>query len=279
MIRRVRPQASNGLALFAALLVAAIAIAPILWGLSTALKPEAQILAYPPHWLPHPPTLTTFQSVWTDSPLPVYFRNSVITTAGALVLSLLVSVHAAYAFSRFRFRGRSALLVGLLATSMMPGVAILVPLYHLAVVTHLYDTYAAMILVYAAWNVPILVWLLRSFFDTVPRELEEAALVDGCGRVRAFYRIVLPMSRPGLLSAAVLVIMYVWNDFLIAFTLTIDDPRRTLSVGLYTYVSNYGIDYGHLMAATIVALVPVVAVFFLLQRHLISGLMSGALKG
>ncbi len=97
--------------------------------------------------------------------------------------------------------------------------------------------------------------------------------------MHAFYRIVLPMSRPGLLSATVLVIMYVWNDFLIAFTLTIDDPRRTLSVGLYTYVSNYGIDYGHLMAATIIALVPVMLVFFMLQRHLISGLMSGALKG
>ena len=279
MIRRARQPVIGGIALLAALLVAVIAIGPILWGLSTALKPEAQILAYPPGWLPHPPTLATFRSVWNDSPMPIYFRNSIITTAGALALSLLVAVHAAYAFSCFRFRGRSALLVGLLATSIMPGVAILVPLYHLAVVTHLYNTYAAMILVYAAWNVPILVWLLRGFFDTVPRELEEAALVDGCGRVHAFYRIVLPMARPGLLSAAVLVIMYVWNDFLIAFTLTIDDPHRTLSVGLYTYVSSYGIDYGHLMAATIIALVPVVAVFFMLQRHLISGLMSGALKG
>jgi multiple sugar transport system permease protein len=279
MNRRARRRTAEVLALLAALLVAVIAVAPILWGLSTALKPEAQILVYPPRWLPHPPTLATFLSVWRDSPLPVYFRNSVITTTGALALSLLVAVHAAYAFSRFRFRGHSALLVGLLATSMMPGVAILVPLYHLAVITHLYNTYVAMILVYAAWNIPILVWLLRGFFDTVPRELEEAALVDGCGRMHAFYRIVLPMSRPGLLSAAVLVIMYVWNDFLIAFTLTIDDPRRTLSVGLYTYVSNYGIDYGHLMAATIIALVPVVAVFFMLQRHLISGLMSGALKG
>ena len=263
MIRQARQQVVGGMALIAAVLVAVIAVSPLLWGLSTALKPEAQILAFPPNWLPHPPTFATFRSVWSDSPLPVYFRNSVITTAGALALSLLVAVHAAYAFSRFRFRGRSALLVGLLATSMMPGVAILVPLYHHAVITHLYNTYTAMILVYAAWNVPILVWLLQGFFDTVPRELEEAALVDGCGRVRAFYRIVLPMSRPGLLSAAVLVIMYVWNDFLIAFTLTIDDPHRTLSVGLYTYVSNYGIDYGHLMAATIIALVPVVAVFFI----------------
>lgn len=279
MIAPWRRRGGDIAAVTAALLVVAVAAAPILWGLSTALKPEQQILTFPPRWLPAPPSLAAFRSVWSESPLPVYFRNSVITTFGALALSLAVAVHAAYAFSRFRFRGRSVLLVALLATGMMPGVAILVPLYHLAVITRLYNTYVALILVYAAWNVPILVWLLRGFFDTVPRELEEAAMVDGCSRLRAFYRIVLPMARPGMLSAAVLVIMYVWNDFLIAFTLTIDDPRRTLSVGLYTYVSNYGIDYGHLMAATIIALVPVMCVFFLLQRHLISGFMSGALKG
>jgi ABC-type glycerol-3-phosphate transport system permease component len=195
------------------------------------------------------------------------------------VVALLVSVHAAYAMARFRFRGKNLVMLGLLATSMIPGIAILVPLYDLSVHAKLYDTFAGLVIVYAAWNVPILVWLLRGFFESVPIELEEAARIDGCSRLRAFYKIVLPMSQPGLLAAAIMVIMFVWNDFLIAFTLTISENRRLLSVGLYTYISNYGVEWGQLTAATMIALLPVVAVFFLLQRRLVEGLMAGALKG
>jgi ABC-type glycerol-3-phosphate transport system permease component len=269
----------NTLAGIASALVIAIALLPVLWGLSTSLKPAAQILTFPPRWLPDPPTLASYVQVWQQSNFPTYFRNSVVVTLAALAVALVVSVHAAYAMARFRFRGKNLVMVGLLATSMIPGIAILVPLYDLSVHVKLYDTFAGLVIVYAAWNVPILVWLLRGFFESVPIELEEAARIDGCSRLRAFYRIVLPMSQPGLLAAAIMVIMFVWNDFLIAFALTISEQRRLLSVGLYTYISNYGVEWGQLTAATIIALLPVVAVFFLLQRRLVEGLMAGALKG
>lgn len=263
----------------AGLAVAALALLPLLWGLSTALKPTAQILTYPPAWLPNPPTLLSFEQVWTQSNLPIYFRNSVWVTVISLVLSLFLSVHAAYGLARFGFRGKAALMVGLLATSMIPGIAILVPLYNLAVHTGLYNTATGMIIVYAAWNVPMLVWLLKGFFESIPAELEEAALVDGCGRFKAFYLIVLPMSRPGLLAGSIMAVMFVWNDFLIGFTLAISEQRRILPVGLYTYISNYGVEWGQLMAATIIALAPVIITFFVLQRFLVQGLMSGAVKG
>jgi ABC-type glycerol-3-phosphate transport system permease component len=278
-MKRRRLVLGNTLAAFGAALVVAIALLPVMWGLSTSLKPADQILAFPPKWLPDPATLTSYTQVWQQSNLPIYFRNSVIVTLASLVVALIVSVHAAYAMARFRFRGKNAVMLGLLATSMIPGIAILVPLYDLSVHAKLYDTFAGLVIVYAAWNVPILVWLLRGFFESVPIELEEAARIDGCSRLRAFYKIVLPMSQPGLLAAAIMVIMFVWNDFLIAFTLTISENRRLLSVGLYTYISNYGVEWGQLTAATMIALLPVVAVFFLLQRRLVEGLMAGALKG
>ncbi len=263
----------------AALGVAALALFPLLWGLTTSLKPADQILAYPPLWVPNPPTLQSFREVWQQSNLPIYFRNSIIVTSASVIFALVLSVHAAYGLARFSFRGKAALMVGLLATSMIPGVAILVPLYNLAVHTGLYDKRLGMIIVYTAWNVPTLVWLLKGFFESIPAELEEAALVDGCSRLRAFYLIVLPMSRPGLLAGSIMAIMFVWNDFLIGFTLAISEQRRLLPVGLFTYISNYGVEWGQLMAATVIALLPIVIAFFLLQRFLVQGLMSGAVKG
>lgn len=275
-----RRTASQQALLFAAAVVACVlAAAPVAWGLLTALKPAAQVITYPPQLLPHPLSLEHFRQVWQESAFPVYFGNSIFVTAAALCASLVLSVHAAYGLARFEFRGKTVLLLGMLATSMIPGVAILVPLYNISVKTGLYNTYAGLILVYTAWNIPLLVWLLKGFFERVPLELEEAALVDGCSRLRAFYSIVLPMARPGLLAGSIMGLMFIWNDFLIGFTLTISESRRLLPYGLYAYISNVGIDWGQLMAATVLALVPVVLAFLVMQKWLVQGLMAGAVKG
>jgi multiple sugar transport system permease protein len=263
----------------AAIVACAFALGPILWGVLTALKPGEEILTYPPRWLPSPITLTHFVTVWQDGYFPTYFRNSLFVTAIATMLSLAFAVHAAYGLARFDFVGKTGLMLTILATSMIPGVAILVPLYNISVNVGLYNSFAGVILVYTAWNIPLLVWLLKGFFESVPVELEEAALVDGCGRFRAFYLIVLPMARPGLLAGSIMVMMFIWNDFLINFTLTISEDRRLLPVGLYAYISNIGIDWGPLMAATVLSLVPIIIAFLILQRWLVEGLMAGAVKG
>lgn len=270
----------NRLALsFAAFAACAFALGPIVWGVLTAFKPSEQLLSYPPHWLPSPITLSHFVTVWQDGFFPLYFRNSLIVTCAALFVSLFFSVHAAYGLARFEFRGKTALMLTILATSMIPGIAILVPLYNLSVHTGLYNTFSGLILVYAAWNIPLLVWLLKGFFESIPIELEEAALVDGCSRTRAFYLIVLPMARPGLLAGSIMAMMFVWNDFLINFALTISEDRRLLPVGLYAYISNIGVDWGPLMAATVISLIPIVLAFLVMQRWLVEGLMAGAVKG
>jgi multiple sugar transport system permease protein len=176
------------------LLACIFAAGPVIWGILTSLKVPTQVVAYPPDLLPRPPTLENFVAVWNESSFPVYFRNSLVVTAASVIVSLLLAVHAAYGLARFHFRGKTLLMLGILATSMIPGIAILVPLYNLSVHVKLYNTLTGMILVYTAWNVPLIVWLLKGFFEKVPRELEEAALMDGCGRYRVFYLIVLPLA-------------------------------------------------------------------------------------
>jgi ABC-type glycerol-3-phosphate transport system permease component len=190
-----------------------------------------------------------------------------------------LAVHAAYAVSRFRFRWKNALLFIIWSTVMIPGVSIIVPLYLLAVDLKVYDTLFVVVIAYSAWLVPTLIWLLRGFIDTVPYELEESALVDGCSRLKAFYVVVLPLLRPGLAAASVLVFVTIWNDFLLAFSLTLKDENRLLQVGLYSFVTELGIEWGPLMAATIGSTIPVVLAFALLQRQFIQGLTGGAVKG
>ena len=261
------------------LLACIFAAGPVLWGVLTSFKSAAEVVAYPPQVLPHPPTLESFRAVWNESAFPVFFRNSLVVTVISVLTSLVFATHAAYGLARFNFRGKTVLMMGILATSMIPGIAILVPLYNLSIKTGLYNTLTGMIVVYTAWNVPLLIWLLKGFFESVPMELEEAALMDGCGRYRMFYLIVLPMARPGLLAGAIMAMMSVWNDFLIGFTLAVSEEKRLVPYGLYAYISNIGIDWGQLMAAAVVALVPVVFAFLIMQKWLVQGLMAGAVKG
>ncbi|MCI0528762.1 MAG: carbohydrate ABC transporter permease, partial [Nitrospira sp.] len=143
----------------------------------------------------------------------------------------------------------------------------------------LLDTYWALILVYTAWQIPTVLWLMRGFFEAIPRELEEAALIDGCSRFQAFYRIIWPLTRPGLAAAAVIVFVNIWNEFIIALTLTTSDDKRLIPVGLYYYIGAYGIEWGKLMAAVCIALLPIIVLFVFLQRSFIKGLSSGSIKG
>lgn len=259
--------------------VVAISIGPLLWALSTALKVKTDVEVYPPHWIPHPATLANFRTVLLETSVLRQFLNSTCVGILAVVISILIAAHAAYALARFAFPGRNGIAFAILMTSMVPEICILVPLYYLASSTGLYDTYGFLIVVYAATQVPTVMWFLRGFFEGVPRELDEAAQIDGCSRWTAFYRIILPLALPGLAAAGLLAFIFVWNDFLIAFTLTISNSHRMLAVGLYQYISQYGVSWADLMAAVVLALMPVVALFLLLQKHFVNGLTAGATKG
>lgn len=265
-------------AAYLALAAAALfAVFPIVWAVLTSLKTDAAISAFPPSALPNPPTFEHYGAV-----LPPVLRqmvNSGFVTLATIVATLAIGVHAAYAAARRDFPLKKTILFVILCSMMIPGIAVLVPLYMLAAQLGLIDTYFVLVLVYTAWMTPMATWLLKGFFETVPRDLEDAALMDGCSRLGVLYRVALPLVLPGISAVAIVVFIYVWNEFIIALSLTTSEDRRLVTVGVYYYITAYGIDWGKLLAAVSLAMAPVVASFLLLQRGFIHGLTAGATRG
>jgi multiple sugar transport system permease protein len=255
------------------------ALLPILWACSTALKPGREISAWPPHWIPETFTARNFEAGVLSSHFLLYLRNTVFVIALALAIAIPISVHAAWAAARLRFRGKQAMLLIMWASTMIPGIAILVPLYLIAVQVGLYDTYWVLAVVYGAWAVPTLVWLLRRFMAAVPVELEEAAMLDGCSRIGAFYRITLRLAPAGIFAGCVFVFVNIWNEFMIGYGLVQSDSHRIIQVGLYAFVTEVGIEWGPMMATLVTSLAPIFLFYFLLQRFFIQGLTGGAVKG
>jgi ABC-type glycerol-3-phosphate transport system permease component len=256
-----------------------IVLVPIGWALSTSLKISQEIHSWPPHWIPHQFTFENYLQGPLTKKFLTYLGNSVFIVAATVLLSVGLACHAAYAVARKNFSAKKPLLVLVWATMMIPTVSIVVPLYLMAVDVGIYDTYLVLVLVYSAWLIPSTLWLLTGFVESVPVELEEAAQIDGCGPFKIFYAILLPLMRPGLAAAAVLVFVTVWNDFLIGFSLVLSDSRRLLQVGLQVFLTEGGIEWGPMMAATITALIPAALVFGVLQRAFVQGLTGGAVKG
>ena len=263
----------------ALILASLISMFPVLWAITTALKTDGEVNSFPPTLLPGKLNLGNFSAVIFQSDFPKYLLNSVIVTVICILVATLIAAHAAYALTNFRIRYKKQMMFIILMTSMVPPVAMLVPLYMLSVKLGLYDTRFLLILIYTAWRVPVLAWILRGFFEKLPKELMEAGIIDGCSQAMVFYRIILPISKPGIVSAALLSAVYVWNDFLVSSTFTTKNELRMLSIGLYNYISQYGIQWGKLMAAVTISIVPIVILFVLLQRHFVEGMAAGAVKG
>jgi ABC-type glycerol-3-phosphate transport system permease component len=252
---------------------------PIVWGISTSFKPLADVHAKSQQWWPANPTFENYRIAVFNGRFLTYLTNTLWVVAITLVVSLTLAAHAAYAVARTRFVGRSTLMMIMWITIMIPGIAIIVPLYLLAVKVQLYDTLWSLILVYSAWLIPTLVWLLRGFVVGIPVELEEAAQIDGCTPLGAFYRIVLPLMRPGLMAGSVLVFVMIWNEFLISYALTLSDENRLIQVGIYFFITDSGIEWGPLMAASVGSVLPIVAAYAIAQKAFIQGLTGGAVKG
>jgi multiple sugar transport system permease protein len=279
-MRKKFPLIARNLAIYLPLTLAIIFVfIPIYWTLNTSLKVPYQVVSFPPKWIPIPFSLESYVQIFTESVLPRNYLNSLILVAGTMVLVLAIGVPAGYAAARYDFRGKNAVLFLLMMTVMVPGIVTLIPQYFLAVQLGLHDTYLLLILIFGAWQVPTVLWIMRGFFQNIPRELDESALVDGCSRIGAFLRIVLPLSVPGIAAAAIIVFVWVWNEFIIALNLTASNATRPLTVGIYFFVGETGIQWGGMSAGAIVALLPVIIFFILLQRRFVEGLTAGAVKG
>ncbi|MEU9129610.1 carbohydrate ABC transporter permease [Kitasatospora sp. NPDC048540] len=260
----------------------AFTLTPVLVMLSSSLKPLQDVQG-PFRWIPSTITLRPYADIWKTVPLGRYFVNSLIVSGGATVCSVLIAILAAYAVSRYRFRGRRLFTVTVLSTQMFPGILFLLPLFLLFVNignstgVALYGSRGGLILTYLTFSLPFSIWMLAGYFDSIPRDLDEAAAVDGCGPLRTLVRIVIPAAVPGIVAVAVYAFMTAWGEVLFASVMT-NDETRTLAVGLQGYATQTDVYWNQVMAASLVVSVPVVAGFLLLQRFLVAGLTAGAVK-
>jgi len=260
------------------ILLAVVFLFPIVWILGVSFKTRLQILTSPPLFF-WEPTLANYEQVLRTSNFLPALWNSLVTALGAVLLSLAVGTPAAYAMARIKFRGRASIYYALLMMRMLPPIAVLIPMFMLFDVVGLKNTSFSVMLAYSTFSLPLVVWVMRSFFEDLPVEIEEAATIDGASRWAAFVSIVLPLSRPGLVAIGILCLLTAWNDFLFAAVLT-NNSTQTLPVLLASYsTADDGVEWGRLAAAGMLVVAPVLLISMVAQRHLISGLSSGAMKG
>ena len=262
--------------------IVAVMLAPIFWLVASSLQDDGQ-LARGSYDLLHP-TFTAFKDMWKTVDFERYFINSAIICTTAALLATAFASTAGYALSRFRFRGARPFGLAVIGTQLIPGSMFLLPLFigflwikrHLGI--QLFDTRLGMILVYTAFFTPVAIYFMRSFFQAIPRDLEEAAQVDGCTPFSAFVRVILPSAAPGLVATFVYAFLFAWDELLFVASLT-EHNAETLPLGIRLFIGNYSQYYGQLMAAGVVSTIPVVLAFFIAQRWLVRGITAGAVKG
>lgn len=267
--------ALNTVGLFVALLFAF----PTYWLLTSAFKPSVQMLTPDYDLIPLSVTLDNFASAWAKPGFLTHLSNSLIVTVGAVLCSLVAGVLAAFPLARMRFRGRKGFLLLVLIAQMAPLEALFIPMFLLMRDAGLLNQLPSLLLVYFAITLPFTVWTLRGFVQGIPYELEEAAMVDGCGRFGAFRRVVLPLLGPGIVATSVFAFITAWNEFLYALVFMRDDDKETLPVWLATFKTVFGTDWGGIMAASVMYALPALVFFLIVQRKLVAGATAGALKG
>ena len=271
------PRSRVSLTLVAALVATAL-LFPLYWMVLTAILPTSDTLSREPALWPAWSRLDTgaFAAAFARKPLGTWLMNSVIVTAGATSISLVIAALAGYSLSRFRTPAQQWTGLTLLLTKMLPGSLVVIPFFIMASTFHLIDSLAALMLANAAVGVPFATWLLKGFFDGIPRELEHAAMLDGCGHLGAFVRVVVPLARPGLAACAIYLAILSWSDFVFARTLINDQAHWTITTGLVSFIGEHGVDWPSLMAAGVISLAPMVVLFVLLEPFLVSGMTAGS---
>ncbi|MGN7704416.1 carbohydrate ABC transporter permease [Cellulosimicrobium sp. 22601] len=262
-----------------AILVAVVVIFPVYWMFSTAFKPPGQIMSATPQFLPWPVSTENFGRALGAPEFLTYLRNSLTVSLATVVLAMVVAVGAALATVRFSFFGRKTLLVVLVLVQMVPGSAMVIPLYLMLREIGALDMVPGLVLTYLTFVLPFTVWNLRGFVAAVPVELEEAAMIDGCSRFHAYRRVVLPLLAPGIVATSIFAFINAWDDYLFAYVLMRSQENYTLPVWLVSFSTSVQVDYGATIAASAIFSLPVLVFFLFVQRRLVGGLTSGAVKG
>lgn len=259
------------------LLIVLFALAPYVWMVLTSIKPSSAIGAFPVQYLPAEPTLEHYRVLLARTSFLRNLLDSLVVAAGAVVLGLGVSVPAAYAFSRFRFAGRSGLLVFFLTINMVPVVMLIIPLFVLMRQLGLIDTFVGVVAGHATFAIPFSVWMMTSYFNALPAELDEAALVDGATRWQTIRHVVLPLAMPGIVTTGIYIFVNSWNEYLFAMMLS-GQSIKTVTVALQSFIGEFTVQWGLLTAGGTLVAIPVTLLFLVIQRRLVGGLTAGAVK-
>jgi multiple sugar transport system permease protein len=260
-------------------LVVVYSLSPYLWTLFTSFKTERELYQFPVTYIPQRPTVINYIQVFTQNPFGRYLLNSTVVCVTSTLLCLFLAALAAYAFARLKFPRSNVLLVAILIVAMIPLITVIVPLYLLVRALRLLNSYGGLIGPYVTYSLPVAIFILSAFFREIPHELEEAALLDGCTRMSTLWRVIAPLSTPGLITAGVIVFIQTWNEFLVALTLTSTPKAQTITVGIALYRGEFTFPWGVISAAVMLATVPIVVLILLGQRLIIRGLTAGAVKG
>ena len=258
---------------------------PGLWVVLTAFRPNSEVLAKPAIWIPENPGIGNFAKIFgfgadqVAIPVPAYFMKSLIIALTSTAIALLIGMSGGYAFARYRFRFKNGIFLGLMLSRTVPGIALSLPIFIIWSKIGLIDAKLGLIIVYVALNVPFTIWLIDGFFRQIPKEMSEAAQVDGCTRWQAFWKIEFPLAKSGIASAGIFAFLTSWNEYALASNLTRSTDSKTLPVGLMDFTSQFTIDWAGMSAMAVIIIIPALILTFLVQKHLIAGLTFGGVKG
>jgi multiple sugar transport system permease protein len=256
-----------------------VTIFPFYWMLNTSLKPPVEVFASPPTFVSAHWSLGAYETIFSTRPVGRYFVNSLIVAVGATALSVSLAALCAYGLTRFFPRGATPFVMFLLFTKMLPETLLIIPYFQLMSDLGLLNTYLALIIAYSSFALPFSVWMLIGFFRSIPREIDEAATMDGATILQTFRRVVLPLARPGLVAVGLFTFLIAWNSYVWALVLTTDSSMFVMSVGVANMVGEYRVQWNELMAAAVVAALPVMVLYAFLERHLVDAITAGAVKG
>jgi multiple sugar transport system permease protein len=255
-----------------------VVLLPFFWTLATSLKPLCEVNAYPPVWFCTNMSLSPYFDMFFYMPFSTYTLNSFVVASSATLITLCTGSLAAFAFSRFQFAGKKIFLLIFLLSQMLPGASVIIPLFQLMNTVGFYDTHMGLILVHSALLLPFVIWLLYGFFQAIPREIEDAALIDGCSRLTALRKVILPLALPGIGATALFAFLGSWNEFFFALILTSSDTTKTIPVGIGLFVGEYLDIWNQMAASAVLFSLPPLILYALMRKTFVKGLSAGAIK-
>ncbi|MCJ7689551.1 MAG: carbohydrate ABC transporter permease [Clostridiaceae bacterium] len=252
---------------------------PIIWILITSIKPVKEIVTLPITYIPNHPTLENYKNILKTTNFPVYFKNSMIVSSTSAIVTSIITVFAGYSLARFKFAGKKLTLLIFLATQMVPVVAIIIPIFLLFSKLKLINNLLGLVIIYTVLNIPFCTLMIKGFFEKIPYSLEEAAMIDGCSRVGALIRIILPVMKPGIIATFVFAFIGAWNELFFNTIFISREALKTLPTGINAFIGKYDINWGMMTAGSVIALIPIFIMFGIIQKYLVAGMTAGSVKG